>query len=236
MKDVCMFITITQRAYNEEFIGFFTHHGATVVYSTPCSGTAHSKTLDLLGIEQTEKSMIFSVMTGEQMRGIVHDLTVQMQIDLPDRGIGVAIPLSSIGGKSAMQVLLGEQPQLTEREENGTMNCYELIVAIVEKGYTDEVMDAARAAGAGGGTVIRAKGTGGKSAETFLGVSLAEEKEMIFIVTHQEQKKAIMEAVMREWGIDSKAHTLMFSVPVTQTAGFRLFDAIADADGTPSKQ
>ena len=110
------------------------------------------------------------------------------------------------------------------------MNRYELIVAIIEKGYTDEVMDAARAAGAGGGTVIRAKGTGGKNAETFLGVSLAEEKEMIFIVAHVDKKRAIMEAVMRDAGIESKAHTVLFSMPVTATAGFRLYDSDATSE------
>ena len=236
MKDVCLFITITQRAYTDEFLKFFGNHKANVVYSTPCAGTVRSKTLDLLGLEATEKSMIFSVMTGEQMHGILHDLTTEMQIDLPDRGIGLGVPLTSVGGKSAMQHLLGESPKLIEREDKKGMNQYELIVAIIEKGYTDEVMNAARAAGAGGGTVIRAKGTGGTSGNTFLGVSLAEEKEMIFIVTHADKKKAIMEGVMREAGIESKAHTVLFSMPVTATAGFRLYDADATRDNPLQKQ
>lgn len=236
MKDVCLFITITQRIYTDEFLRFFGHHGANLVYSTPCAGTVRSKTLDLLGIEQTEKSMIFSVMTGEQMRGIIHDLTTEMQIDLPDRGIGIGVPLTSMGGKSAMRQLLGEEPKLLEREETEGMNNYELIVAIIEKGYTDEVMEAARAAGAGGGTVIRAKGTGKGEEATFLGVSLAEEKEMIFIVTHVNKKKDIMEAVMRDAGIESKAHTILFSMPVTATAGFRLFDADPSKENPLPKQ
>lgn len=236
MKDVCLFITITQRIYTDEFLRFFGNHGASVVYSTPCAGTVRSKTMDLLGIERTEKSMIFSVMTGTQMHGIIHDLTTEMQIDLPDRGIGIGVPLTSMGGKSAMNYLLGEDVKLLEREENESMKNYELIVAIIEKGYTDEVMEAARAAGAGGGTVIRAKGTGKGEDATFLGVSLAEEKEMVFIVTHVNKKKDIMEAVMRDAGIESKAHTLLFSMPVTATAGFRLFDADTSAENPSPKQ
>ena len=180
--------------------------------------------------------MIFSVMTGEQMRGIIHDLTTEMQIDLPDRGIGIGVPLTSMGGKSAMRQLLGEEPKLLEREETEGMNNYELIVAIIEKGYTDEVMEAARAAGAGGGTVIRATGTGKGEEATFLGVSLAEEKEMIFIVTHVNKKKDIMAAVMRDAGIESKAHTILFSMPVTATAGFRLFDADPSKENPLPKQ
>jgi len=86
-------------------------------------------------------------------------------------------------------------------------------------------LDAAREAGAGGGTVVHAKGTAATHAEKFFGVSLAEEKEMIFIVTSQVKKKDIMRSIMEKAGIHSDAHTLVFSLPVADTAGFRLFTA-----------
>ena len=73
MKDVCLFMTITQRAYAEEFIKFFCEEGGAPIYSTPCAGTARSKTLDLLGIERTEKTIMFSVLTvrnGPCLHGI----------------------------------------------------------------------------------------------------------------------------------------------------------------------
>ena len=101
----------------------------------------------------------------------------------------------------------------------------ELIVAIYEKGYTDLVMDAAREAGAAGGTTIRAKGTGA-GAEKFFGISLAEEKEIVLIVASNSNKKEIMKAIMQKAGIESKAHALVFSLPVTDTAGFRFADTV----------
>jgi len=82
--------------------------------------------------------------------------------------------------------------------------------SIANQGYTELVMDAARGAGAGGGTVIHAKGTGMERAEQFLGVSLAAEKEMLFIVVKHEEKNAIMRAVMTEAGLESKAKSLIF--------------------------
>ena len=106
---------------------------------------------------------------------------------------------------------------------------YELIVAIYEKGYTDLVMDAAREAGAGGGTTIRAKGTGA-GAEKFFGLSLAVEKEIVFIVSHVNKKKEIMKAIMQKAGVDTKAHALVFSLPVSETAGFRFADTV-DKEG-----
>ena len=86
------------------------------------------------------------------------------------------------------------------------------------------VMDAARGAGAYGGTVIHAKGTGMEQAEKFMGVSLAAEKEMIFIVAKKEQKNDIMKAVMEQAGLDTKAKSIVFSLPVTDTAGLRLLE------------
>ena len=99
-----------------------------------------------------------------------------------------------------------------------------MIVVIANHGYSEEVMDAARAQGAGGGTVIHAKGTGLEKAEKFLGVSIADEKEMIFIVAKTEMKNAIMRSIMENAGLESRARSVVFSLPVTDTAGLRLQD------------
>ena len=83
-------------------------------------------------------------------------------------------------------------------------------------------MDAARDAGATGGTIIHARGTSRKETEDFLGISLATERDMVFIVTTSEDKSRIMTAIMENAGIDTKAGALVFSLPVTATAGFKL--------------
>ena len=73
---------------------------------------------------------------------------------------------------------------------------YALITVIAEKGCSDMVMDAARAAGAGGGTVVHAKGTATEFTAKFFGVSIAAEKEMIYIVTRHADKDAILRDVV----------------------------------------
>lgn len=98
----------------------------------------------------------------------------------------------------------------------------ELIVAITNHGYVDQVMDAARAAGARGGTVIHALGTGAEQAEKFFGISIAREKDMIFIVTRSQDRNAIMKAIVAKAGETSKAHAIVFSLPVADIAGLRM--------------
>ncbi len=223
MNNIQLLITIISRKDTEDFISFYEKYNVGIIYSTPCVGTAHKKTLDLLGIEQTDKTLLFSVLASEDIKMLSRKLSSEMDIDLPGRGIAISLPVSSIGGGKAMDYFLNGQ-EVTDAEEIGMNSKYELILAICEKGYSDIVMDAAREAGANGGTVIRAKGTGAKYVEKFFGMSIADEKEIIFIVSPTSKKNDIMKGIMRDAGIESKAHTLLISIPVSETAGFKLME------------
>ena len=227
MKDLFLLMTIVRRKDAPEYEEFYRGEGVEVVYTTPCNGTAHAKTLDLLGVERTEKSMLLSTVTADSLKTLKRRLTVDMKIDLPDRGVAMAVPLSGVGGSRTLEYFTSGQivADNTKTEDNTMQSSHELIIAIYEKGYTDLVMDAAREAGAGGGTTINAKGTGA-GAEKFFGLSLAVEKEIVLIVSDVNKKKDIMKAIMHKAGIDSKAHALVFSLPVSTTAGFRFSDTI----------
>ena len=167
------------------------------------------------------------------MKSLIRKLTNEMWIDLPGRGIALAVPLSSIGGRDTLGYFSGGEDTEKESEETTVETKAqdrktELIVVICEKGHTDLVMDAARSAGARGGTVTRAKGTGAQYTDKFFGLSIAEEKEIIYIVSSSENKSAIMTQIMTQAGSASPAHAVVFSLPVTDTAGLRLFDEKAE--------
>ncbi|MBR2431341.1 MAG: P-II family nitrogen regulator [Clostridia bacterium] len=227
MKDLFLLITIVRRYDANEYEEFYSSEGVGVVYTTPCNGTAHAKTLNLLGIERTEKSMLLSTVTSQTLKRLKRHLTMNMKIDLPDRGVTMAIPLSGVGGNRTLEFFNAGQKtsENIQTEDNSMESTHELIVAIYERGYTDMVMDAAREAGAAGGTTINAKGTAA-GAEKFFGLTLAVEKEIVFIVSDVNKKKDIMKAIMQKAGVDSKAHALVFSLPVSDTAGFRFSDTI----------
>lgn len=232
MANLFLLITIIRRADSSEYEDFYARAGVSVAYNISCNGTVHEKTLDLLGIERSEKAMLMCVVTGETLKTVCRQLRVEMKIDLPDRGVAVAVPLSGVGGSRILEFLTAEQKSAAENcEEVKKMSecTHELIVAIYEKGYTNMVMDAAREAGAGGGTTISAKGTG-VGEEKFFGLSIAEEKEMVFIVSNETKKRDIMKAIMQKAGVDSKAHALVFSLPVSVAEGFRFADEV-DKEG-----
>ena len=126
-----------------------------------------------------------------------------------------------VSGK-VLQYLTVGQEVVIEEESTLKNTDFELLITIANAGYIDTIMDAARSAHAPGGTVIHAKGTGAEHARKFLGISLAEEKEMIFIVVRSDRKNEIMKAIMKQAGPGTPAGAVLFSLPVTSVAGLRM--------------
>ena len=222
MSKVYMMVTITNRSIGSRMLSFYKENELAVNLNMLGAGTANSDVLDYFGLEETEKAVMFAVVTREMWRKLKRGLQKKMNIDVPGTGIAFIIPFASIGGKKALQFFTDRQNFEKEEESILKETEYELIIVILNQGYSNLVMDAAREKGAGGGTVIHAKGTGMEKAEQFLGVSIAAEKEMIFIVTKSKGKNDIMKAIMEKAGMDSKAKSIVFSLPVTSTAGLRL--------------
>lgn len=224
MGNLYLMATIVDRKIVNRYLELYQENNLHVMFLSLGSGTAANEMLDYLGLESTEKAVAISVLEEKLWTDIKSQLEKKLKIDVPGGGIAFTIPLSSIGGRKALQFLTESENYKKEEETTLKNTIHELIVVIAEQGYTNLIMDAAREAGAYGGTVIHAKGTGMEAAEKFMGVSLAAEKEIVLIVTKSTQKNDIMKAVMTKAGLDSKAKSIAFSLPVTDTAGLRLIE------------
>ena len=224
MGNLYMMTTIVDRKIVNKFNDLYEENNLNVRLWALGLGTASNDILDYLGLDNPEKAVAFSVIQEASWINIKKQLQKKLHIDAPGGGIAFITPLSSIGGTKALQFLLETQDYQKQEESTLKNTTHELIVVIAEHGYTNLIMDAAREAGAFGGTIIHAKGTGMEAAEKFMGVSLAAEKEVVFIVSKTEEKNAIMQAIMKDAGLDSKAKSIVFSLPVTDTAGLRLLD------------
>lgn len=225
MQHMYLMLTIVNRRDEAEFMTCYERHGVPRTYSIPGRGATLRRTLDLLGLEDIEKVALLSPVTHNLASEMLDALTREMQIDLPQRGISLIVPISSVSGATTLSLFTGGTENDEMKGEYDRMETQkELIVVICEKGHTDEVMQAARGAGAGGGTILHAKGTGTELAQKFYGITLAEEKELVLIVARTEQKKPIMRAISEETGLNTPARAVSFSLPVTETAGLRFFE------------
>ncbi len=224
MGNLYMMTTIVDRKIASSYAKLYQENNLNVMFLSLGYGTVSNETMDMLGLESKEKTVVTAVMEEDKWLTVKKQLEKVLKIDAPGGGVAFTIPLSSIGGRKALQFLI-ENDKYEKEEESTLKNTdHDLIVVISELGYTNLIMDAARKAGAYGGTVIHAKGTGMASAEKFMGVSLAQEKELIYIVVRTSQKNAIMQAIMEEAGLNTKAKAICFSLPVTDTAGLRLLE------------
>lgn len=185
-------------------------------------GTAVQSMLELLGIDSNEKRVVFAIADREKTARLISEQKRRLHIGVPGHGVVVAVPIKSVGGGKAVAYLNGDAKNAKYTPELNYS--YELIVAIANEGCTDMLMNAARAAGARGGTVLHGKGTGGKDAEKFYNISIAEEKELVLIVAAKEQKSEIMRSILLKAGPDSEAGAIVFSLPTTEVAGFGLFE------------
>lgn len=224
MSEIFLMTVIADRKMAKKYREFFRKNSLTVTFATLGKGTASDKLLSYLGMEATEKIVLLAVVTRSVWKEVKFRLQTDLRIDLPGRGIAFIIPLSSVGGKRVLDYLTMNQTVSVKEESSLKDTTFELLIVIANTGYTDLIMDTAREANAPGGTVIHAKGTGTEEARKFLGVSLAQEKELILMVVHKEQKNPIMSLIMEKAGPHTKAGAISFSLPVTSTVGIRLLE------------
>ena len=98
-------------------------------------------------------------------------------------------------------------------------NNHEVIFAIVESGFAEEVMDLAREEGARGGTILNARGVAREEAAAFFGITLHAEKEILMMVVEREIRDNILNKLYKELSMGKKAKGIAFSLPVTDVAG-----------------
>lgn len=100
-----------------------------------------------------------------------------------------------------------------------TNDNYEVIFAIVNAGFAEDAMEVARSCGARGGTILNARGVAREEAAAFFGITVHTEKEIVMIVVPKTIRDAVLNALYHEMGMARKAQGIVFSLPVTDTAG-----------------
>lgn len=223
MRKIKYFIAITNRDNTEKYLDFFHRHGEMKVLYSFCDGTANQKTLSYLGLANTERVMFETIVRDEELDQIIKDLYLELDIGAMGSGMVVLVPIDSVGGMSSLKYFTGENPVEKENKEMTAESKNVLIITVADKGNTDLIMDVARGAGASGGTVVKAKGTGAEIAK-FFGASISEEKEMIYIVSKREDRDNIMHAIMDKAGANTQAHGIVFSLPVDKVVGVKHFE------------
>lgn len=220
-----LLVTIVDRGKGAAAVSLYRAHALHFEYLCMGLGTANSKTLDYFGLAETEKDVVLTLIPAPKVRRVMELTDQRFGLSRPGHGILFTIPLSGVSRHIPMVLCKPENmPQTESAKEESEMDTsirYDLILVIVNRGHTDTVMDAARAKGARGGTVLHARRVGCEDTERLLGFALQPEKEIVTILTPRDQKRSLMAAINQAAGLSTEAAGVLFSLPVGDMMGLQ---------------
>lgn len=218
---VCLVVTIVEHGKGDTVAKLYKKEHSHIMLQYTChgSGTASSELLDYLGLVETERDVVLSLIPCGRINGILERVNHNLQMERPGGGIAFTLRLTALSSYVCQQL---EEIDDKEEEEDYIMENdvkYELILAIVNHGFSDKAMHAAKAEGAKGGTIIEARLLGTEEASKFLGITIKEEKEIVAIVAQKEAKTAIMQAINHEVGIRTEGKGILMALPIDNIIG-----------------
>ena len=192
-------------------------------YRFNAEGTASSEIMDMLGLGSIDKSVLISMIPKELSDVLMDKLRSELQLNMANSGIAFTIPLN--GANNLILRILAQNTgkevlNIGGKEENSMSETkYSLVAAIVNRGFSGDVMETVRGAGAKGGTVIHSRRIGNEDVTNFWGLSVQDEKEIVLILTESANKVALMKCIGESCGMHSEAQGIVMSMPIDSVAG-----------------
>lgn len=239
-------ITIVERGKGDRVAQFLESEQIPIMLVTHGHGTASSKMMDYLGLDEPEKDILVGMATGTRSTDVLAQLNHLIKFCHPGHGIAFTLPLSSISKAAASRIQHEIQPAsqnnpekendvMSESKKNNDINGsslddtnpgasdtstkFELIVTVINSGESDMVMDAAKSAGCSGGTILKGRSAYSEEIKKVFGLNMPQEKEIITILASSEQKMPIMKAICNTVLQKTGDHATVFSLPVSDAKG-----------------
>ena len=215
MEPLKLVVSIVERGQGKNMIKLY--NGQKITHHFQCAGigTATSEIMDLLGLDSKEKDVVFSVGKATLINKLMRDLNNDLRGSARSKGIVFDIGIEAVSHILALAILMPvkeEQGREDTMMEEGMENS--MILVTVNQGFTEEVMETARKAGARGGTIIHARWAGSESTEEFYGITVQQEKEIIAIVSPADKRNGIMEAINSNHGMKTEARGTVLSIGI----------------------
>lgn len=216
MDRIKLLVTILDRGRGSRAVELYAAAGIRHHCALPGLGTANSDLLDYLGLGETGKDVILTLLPEGQIPPLFQAAREVLQLSRPGNGILFVMPLSAISRSAAQYLNQGLQAP-KQKEAPMEQGKHRLIVVMTDHGCTDTVMAAAKAAGARGGTLLHGRRmscdeSGGEG-------RVRPERELVAILVPRDLQGPVMESINRAAGAATECHGVLFSLPVDEAAG-----------------
>ena len=214
-----LIVTIVGRGNGTTVVDFYRKNQLHYDFICYGLGTATSDILDYLGLESNEKDIVLSMAPAVKVPAVLNGLSHNFHLNKAGNGIAFAISLSAISAR-VPQILC--KPEYLEGSEELVLeheNKFELILTVISHGNAEVVMDAAKEAGATGGTLLHGRRVGYEDVENVFGFTIQPEKDILIILTPKENKIPIMQKITEVAGMHTESRALVMSLPVDEIKG-----------------
>ena len=175
-------------------------------------GTVRSRILEFLKINEIRKEIVIMIAETEHSSETLKSLSNDMAFEKPYHGIAFSYSIS--------EFIDGSDETCENTKNNGVKDkMYKVIYVVVDKGRAEDVIDAANKAGARGGTIVNAKGSGIHETQKLFSIEIEPEKEKVFIIAKKELKDDIVKSIRTELKIDEPGNGIIFVLDINEAYG-----------------
>lgn len=213
-KRIMLLLSIVEIDKGKKLIEALKKLNIRLNFQTIGTGTAPTELMDIFGLGTNDKDVIISLGAESDINNMMTNFGTTFTSHSKYGGLMIVINIAA-ASRVLTEILNFENSKNTEEGTAIMKNEHNnnLIIISVNEGFTEDVMEAARRAGATGGTVIKGRLTDIEQFTEFVNTEVDEEREILFILAPSKITKDIMERVNKDFGLTSPANGIIFSVP-----------------------
>lgn len=213
-KRAMILLSIVERDKGKKLIKELESINIRLNFQSVGFGTAPTEMMDIFGLGSNDKDVIISLGAESAVKDMMSNFGTVFESHTKYGGLMIILEISA-ASRVLTEVLNFNISKNTEKGNGSMKNEHHnnLIVISVNEGFTDDVMQVARKAGATGGTVIKGRLADVEQFAELKNMGMDGEREILFILAPLKVSKQIMEEVNKEFGLTSDANGIVFAIP-----------------------
>ena len=213
MAEFRLICCVVNRGEASRVLKFAKKYGVKEGVVSMGKGTLNSRLLTFLKIAEVRREIVSMVVETELANEAIKGISKDMEFEKPHNGIAFTHPVTGLFGSKHK---VDKNRETTNEVES---NMYSAIYVIVEKGNAEDIIEAANNAGARGATIVNARSSNIEEKQTLFSIEIAAEKEKVIIITKNDMKDTIVEALKKHMNIDEPGNGIIFVMEVNEVYG-----------------